>query len=291
MRISTLTFLLLLLITSCVQQKENLPGKPVVSVTILPQKYFVEQLAGARAEVNVMVPPGASPATYEPTVSQLSQLDLSALYIKMGTLGFELSWMDKICSVNPSMEVIDLSDGVEQIYGMDEENQNGHTHRHGGADPHIWMSTRNTKVMVVNMAGALTRLLPDDSLQIAGNLSTLLGKIDSLDLELTTILAKAEGKSFMIYHPSLSYFAKDYKLEQLALEWEGKTPSPSHMRKLTDLGKDHQITTIFVQEEFDSKNAEVLSQEIGAQIVPINPLDENWPDQMVHIATKLKEQW
>jgi zinc transport system substrate-binding protein len=119
----------------------------------------------------------------------------------------------------------------------------------------------------------------------------LLGKIDSLDLEIKTILKEAEGESFMIYHPSLSYFAKDYKLEQLALEWEGKTPSPSHMRKLTDLGKDHQITTIFVQEEFDSKNAEVLSQEIGAHIVPINPLDENWPGQMIYIATKLQEQW
>lgn len=291
MKISTLTFFLFLLITSCAQKQESLPGKPVVSVTILPQKYFVEQLAGARVEVNVMVPPGASPATYEPSVSQLTKLDLSALYIKIGSLGFELSWMDKICSVNPSMEVINLSDGVGLIYGVDEENQNGHTHHHGGADPHIWMSTRNTKVMAVNMAGALTRLLPDDSLQIAGNLSTLLGKIDSLDLEITTILAEAEGKSFMIYHPSLSYFAKDYKLEQLALEWEGKTPSPSYMRKLTDLGKDHQITTIFVQQEFDSKNAEVLSQEIGANIVPINPLDENWPGQMMHIATKLKEQW
>jgi zinc transport system substrate-binding protein len=238
-----------------------------------------------------MVPPGASPATYEPSVSQLSKLDLSALYIKMGSLGFELSWMDKICSVNPSMEVINLSDGVELIYGVDEDKQNGHTHRHGGADPHIWMSTRNTRVMAVNMAGVLTRLLPDDSLQIAGNLSILLGRIDSMDRKITTILAETEGKSFMIYHPSLSYFARDYKLEQLALEWEGKTPSPSHMRKLTDLGKDHQITTIFVQQEFDSKNAEVLSQEIGANIIPINPLDENWPGQMIHIATKLKEQW
>ena len=291
MKISTLTFLLFLLITACGQKQESLPGKPVVSVTILPQKYFVEQLAGTRVEVNVMVPPGASPATYEPSVSQLSKLDQSDLYLKMGYLGFELSWMNKICSVNSSMEVINLSDGVELIYGMEaEEVHDGHGHHHGGIDPHIWMSARNARVMAVNMAGALTRLLPDDSLQIAGNLSTLLGKIDSLDLELTTILAEVKGNSFMIYHPSLSYFAKDYKLEQLALEWEGKIPSPSHMRKLTDLGKDHQITTIFIQEEFDRKNAEVLSLEIGALIVPINPLDTNWPGQMMHIATNLKEQ-
>lgn len=93
----------------------------------------------------------------------------------------------------------------------------------------------------------------------------------------------------MIYHPSLSYFARDYDLEQLSLELEGKTPSPSHMKELSDLGREHGISTIFVQVEFDRKNAEVLAAEIGAKIVPLNPLDEEWPTQMMYIAKKLKE--
>ena len=102
---------------------------------------------------------------------------------------------------------------------------------------------------------------------------------------------ETKGQSFMIYHPSLGYFAKDYHLKQHALEWEGKSPSPSHMKKLSDLGKEEQIKTILIQVEFDRKNAEVLASEIGAQLVLINPLGENWPDQMLMIATKLKEQW
>ena len=294
MKISTLTIFLIILFTSCVQQGESSPGKPIVSVSILPQKYFIEELAGEKVIVNVMVPPGASPATYEPSVSQLSQLDKSAIYMKMGYLGFELSWMDKIRSVNPEIQVIDLSEGVELIFsreGGDEKAHHRHVHAHAGVDPHIWMSARNAKIIVNNMSGSLKGLLPGDSVQIADRQSALLNRLDSLDREIGNLLAGTEGRSFMIYHPSLSYFARDYGLEQLSLEWEGKSPSPSHMKHLTDQGRERQISSILIQLEFDSKNATVLASEIGAKIVSINPLDESWPVQMMHIATKLEEQW
>lgn len=294
MKFSALAIPLALLLGSCLQQRQANPGIPVVSVSILPQKYFIEQLAGDKVEVNVLVPPGASPETYEPSVSQLSQLDRSSIYMKIGYLGFELGWMEKILSVNPELEIINLSEGVELIFGREaheEDEHQGNRHTHEGIDPHIWMSARNARIMAGNMAEALKSLLPDDSIQIARRHSDLLGRIDSLDRKIGNLLAEAKGKSFMIYHPSLSYFARDYGLEQLALEWEGKTPSPSHMKKLSDLGRKHQITTILIQHEFDSKNAGILASEIGASIVPINPLDEYWPEQMLNIALKLREQW
>lgn len=297
MKISIPAIFLLLFLSSCIQKGDTAPGKTRVSVSILPQKYFIDQLAGENVIVNVMVPPGASPATYEPSVSQLRQLDQSAIYIKLGSLAFELSWMDKIRSANPNMEVIDLSKGVALISGHEEDEKDaqdeheGHKHSHGGIDPHIWMSARNAKVMVDNMADALKKLLPEDSVQIARRHLVLLNSIDALDKEIGDLLLDAEGRSFMIYHPSLSYYARDYKLKQLALEWEGKTPSPAHMRKLTDLGREHQIKSILIQSEFDSNNARILASEIGAKIVTINPLDENWPDQMLQIALKLREQW
>jgi zinc transport system substrate-binding protein len=281
----------LLLATSCVQQQKPIEGKPVVSVSILPQKYFLEQLASDMIEVNVLIPPGASPATYEPSVSQLSQLDRSNIYLTIGHLGFELSWMEKIRSVNPTMEVISISDGIKLIRRGGEEDNKEHDHKHSGVDPHIWMSARNAKVMASNTASALYRLLPNDSAQIADKLFILHTRLDSLDQEIEKILSGAQGKSFMIYHPALAYFARDYKLEQLSLEWEGKTPSPSHMKKLTDLGRERNISTIFIQVEFDKRNAAVLSKEIGAEIVSINPLDYDWHSQMVQIATKLEEAW
>jgi len=296
MKISAVaTIVTLFLATSCAQQQQTRSEKPIVSVSILPQKYFIEQLAGDRVDVNVLIPPGASPATYEPSVSQLSHLDQSAMYMTIGYLGFELSWMDKIRSVNPTMEIISMSDGI-QLIGGDEHGDNhvdhhSHGHQHEGVDPHIWMSARNAREMALNTANALCRLLPDDSLQIAVKLSALISELDTLDHYIGEILSGEEGRSFMIYHPALSYFARDYQLKQLSLEWEGKTPSPSHMKELTDLGREQGITTIFIQLEFNKQNAEILSKEIGAVIVSINPLDYNWHGQMIQIATKLKEAW
>ncbi len=291
MKFSTLTIILILFLTSCLQQRDAESGKPVLTVSILPQKYFIEALLGQKVEVNVMVPPGASPASYEPSVSQLSLLDRSALYMQIGHLGFELGWMDKIRSVNPEMEVVNLSEGIELIYGAEEDHNHGHDHGHEGADPHIWMSARNAGIMARNMAKALTVAFPDDEEQIAVRLSALLSSLDSLDKEIGDILAGSEGRSFMIYHPALSYFARDYGLKQLSLEIEGKTPSPSHMKKLTDLGREHHISSILIQKEFDHKNAEVLASELGAGLITVDPLEEDWASQILYIATKLKEQW
>jgi len=281
--------LILILISACTTRSYTDFQKPVVSVSILPQRWFIEQLAGDKVIVNVMIPPGASPATYEPSISQLGQLKRSSIYMKMGYLGFELGWMDKIVSVNPSMEVADLSKGIELIEVEEHEKHHSHSHIHRGADPHIWMSARNAELLAKNASETLSRLLPADSAHIAANLEVLIAKLDSLDREIQSLLSGFESRSFMIYHPALAYFARDYHLEQLSIEWEGKTPSPAHLKRLAILGKEEQISTIFVQMEFDSKNAEILSEEIGAEIVRINPLDPEWPDQMVRIASKLKD--
>jgi zinc transport system substrate-binding protein len=274
----TLTTLLLILLSACNPKAASHPEKPVVSVSVLPQQYFIERLAGDLVEVNVMIPSGASPATYEPTISQLRHLDQSEVYMKIGHLGFERSWMEKILSANPSMQVVDLSRGIELIRG----------HDHGGTDPHIWMSARNARVMASNMFESLCGLLPVKTDMLASNLSQLVLELDSLDQVITDMLSEMEHRSFMIYHPALSYFARDYNLLQLPLELEGKTPSPAHMKQMTDLGKEHHITAIFLQRQFDQKNSETLAEEIGAKIIQINPLDPDWNSQMLFIASQLK---
>jgi zinc transport system substrate-binding protein len=284
-----LAFTILLLLSACIPKEESNPGKAVVSVSILPQKYFIERLAGDKVDVNVMVPPGASPATYEPTASQLSSLTRSALYMKIGYLGFEMSWMDKIASVNPSMKVVDLSTGINLLMGAEDEGHSqDHRHGHGGIDPHTWMSARNAAVMAAGMYESLCSLLPGEKEMLTTNLTAMLLEMDSLDQRIAGMLAGMEHRSFMIYHPSLSYFARDYNLRQFPLELEGKTPSPAHLKEMSDLGREQHISTIFVQVEFDQKNAEVLAHEIGAKIVRVNPLDPDWPAQMLYIATLLK---
>ena len=281
----TIIGILLLLLASC-RPGSVIPDKPVISVSILPQQYFIERLAGESVVVNVMIPPGASPATYEPTFSQLSKLDRSKVYMRIGYVGFEESWMAKISSVNSSMKVIDLSRGIEVI--REDESDHLHGHAHGGIDPHVWLSPLNAKIITKNIYNELVLLMPEDKELLFSRYSNFERELDSLHQTISGLLSGLEDRNFMIFHPALSYFARDFNLVQYPLEIGGKTPSPAHMKWMTDLGKEKNISTIFIQMQFNKKNARALANEIGAEIVEINPLDPDWYDQMLYIANKLK---
>lgn len=280
-------FLSIFLLASCSSGGE-IEEKPVISVSIIPQLYFIEQLAGDLAEVNVMIPPGASPATYEPSVSQLGKLDRSVVYMRIGYVGFEQSWMEKISSVNPDMKIVDLSQGVETIMEEgDEAEEDHHGHSHHGPDPHLWMSAINASIIARNIHNELLLLFPDEKEYLRARHMHFARTLDSLHLAIGNKLEGIENRKFMIYHPALTYFARDYGLEQHALEIEGKTPSPAHLKEMTDLAIHHQISKILIQNQFDRKNAEVLSRETGAEIIQFDPLDPNWGEQMYYIAEKL----
>jgi zinc transport system substrate-binding protein len=280
-----LYILLLCLAASC-SPAPNQSGKPVISVSILPQQYFVEQLAGNLVEINVLIPPGASPATYEPSISQLVRLDRSVLYMRIGHVGFERSWMDKISSVNPSMKIVDLSQGVAML-AEKTDGEHHHEHEHEGGDPHIWMSAINAKIIARNIHHELLGMFPDQEVILVERYAQFLSSLDSLHLEITRTLSGMENRRFMIYHPALTYFARDYNLEQFSLETEGKSPSPAHLKTLSDRARSDLITKILVQDQFDRKNAEVLARETGAEIIPFDPLSLNWHEQMRHISLQL----
>lgn len=282
---------LILILAGCRPGTVPSGDKPVISVSILPQQFFIERLAGDHIEVNVLVPPGASPASYEPTASQLYSLGRSSLYFRIGYVGFELGWLEKIRAVNPRMEILDLSTGISLITG-EESDDHGHTHdhphMHGGTDPHIWMSARNAKIFVPAIYESLLVLLPGEKSQLTENFRELMADLDSLDLAIGEMMDGLDRRTFMIFHPALSYFARDYGLEQYSIELEGKSPSPGHMKQMSDLGREKKISTIFIQAQFDQENASTLADEIGASVVQIDPLDPNWHEQMLFIASQLK---
>lgn len=279
------------LATAC-RNGEPLSEKPVVSVSILPQKYFIEQLAGELVEVNVLVPPGASPATYEPTIAQLGKLHQSDIYMRIGYIGFEQSWMDKLSSVNPDMKLVDLSQGVDLILedpGTDEDHleHSLEGHSHHGTDPHIWMSAINARIIARNIHRELVLLFPGEKEFLQERLFQFYGSLDSLHLCLSDRLQGMQNRKFMIYHPALSYYARDYGLEQISLENEGKSPSPSHLKEITDLAIGNNIKKILIQRQFDSENAEILARETGSMIIQFDPLDPQWMQQMCYIAEQL----
>ena len=251
------------------------PGKPTVSVTIEPFRYFVEQIAGNDVNVNVMVPVGSNPETYEPTAQQMVDLSKSDLYLKVGEIGFEKTWMEKLQQNAPKMKVIDTSAGI-----------NLEKTKEGNIDPHTWMSIKSAEVITANIAGALMDRFPEKAEQYKKNyrsyrahLRKLQEKMDKLDFS----VGEGRQTSFVIYHPILTYFAKENHLEQFALEEEGREPSINQLQQIIDIAKAEDINVLFIQKEFANRNIQTFIQATGVHPIEINPLSYDWEKEMLHI--------
>jgi zinc transport system substrate-binding protein len=259
-------------------------GKMIISVSILPQKYFVEKIAGDLVQVNVLVPPGASPELYSLMPSQMKDLSKSAAWLRIGKIGFEESWTGKISQSTPGIKIFDTSVQADWITG--EEGHGGHVHLHG-FDPHIWSSPAEAKKIVTETYHALSSLLPENKDILNRNYESFMKEIDRLNQELKTRFDQLENRKFLIFHPALTYFARQYNLEQIALEVDGKEPSPRYMRSLIEKTKSENIHVIFIQKEFDAENARQLANEIDAEVIRIDPLNEQWDKQLREIAQKI----
>ncbi len=265
--------LLLFILQSCINRQDS-EKEEVVSVSIIPFEYFVDRLTDKALEVNVMIPPGGSHATYSPTTSQFRKLSESGIYFRIEHLGYEKVWANKLSDMNPNMKVVNLMEGLEIIRG-EEIDHGDHVHE-GGIDPHIWMSPKVILQVLPSIKGAIIEVYPHLSESVATNYSELFEEIASLDEELEEVVRTLGKKRFMIFHPALTYLARDYGLEQIAIERGGKEPSPAMLTHIIREARKHDIPVILIQREFDVRSAELISQETGAEIVQINPLAYDW---------------
>jgi zinc transport system substrate-binding protein len=247
-------------------------GKKIITVSIAPFKYFVEEIAGNDFTVNIMVPAGADPHTYEPFPEQINKLRKSVAYISNGYLGFEMNWLDRFYETNQSMKKLSLGDSIDPLTSS-HQHEGGHIE---GADPHYWVSPRCALIIASSVKGFLCELNPVQKPKYESNYHVLISKIQEVDNKARELFSDVPDKCFMIYHPNLAYIARDYGLEEIPVEFEGKEPTPSRMRELIDRARKDKLKTIFVQREYDTKNARAIAGEIGAQIILIDPLSENW---------------
>ena len=281
MRQTLMCISVVLLVLSCQRQsvESRLEDKAVVSVSLPVEAYFVERLAGERVDVNVLVPQSAGHSDYSPLPSQMMELSRSSMYMAIGDLDFEIVWKAKMTSVNGGMRWVDLSEGIVK----EEEEHDGHRH----ADPHYWLSPKQVRQMVRNMAGALKQVLPGDAVAIDSAAETLSVEIDSLDRELET-LAGEKSISFMIYHPALTYVARDYGMSQYEIERDGNAPSPQTYMNEIELAKSAGVRAIFVQQGYDRQKAESAAQMIGARVVDFNPESREWKSPMETVIKALR---
>ena len=255
---------------SCSSAKNDNANK--ITVSIEPLRYLTEQIVGDRFEVVTMVPKGSSPETYEPTARQMADLSESILYIKVGELGFERTWMPRLTSNAPHITVVNSSEGITS---------------HIGDDPHSWMSARNAIIMAHNIYEAVKRIDVKDSVFFRQRLDSLCSVIHATDKYIRQTTAQAHCKSFIIYHPALTYFASDYGLEQLALEEHGREPSAAELEQIISTARAKGVKTMFVQREFANRNVDIITNTIGARKVEINPLGYDWNKEMRRIAAEM----
>jgi len=264
----------------------------MVSVSILPQKYFVEQIAGNLLQINVLVPPGSSPHNYEILPSQMKDLAKSRVWLQIGLLTFEDVWKDKLAGINKDMRIVNCSEGIVPIAGSEcEEEGHDHEHEHAEAfDPHIWLAPADVKIIAQNTLKALKTNFPEHTITFESNYSRFISKVDSISAQIELKMSPLKNRNILIFHPALGYYARQFNLTQTPLELDGKEPSPKHMKAIVDLAREQNIRVIFIQKEFDSENALQLSREIGGEVMIIDPLDYDWEKQMLDITEKIAAQ-
>ncbi len=285
---SIIGLVLLAVLWSCSQGPETQGDKKGILVSIGPQAWFVHQLLPDTVPVYVLVPPGSSPHAFEPGPADLIHLEQSLGYLRIGHIGFELSLAEKIRSSYPDKPVFDLSQGISLMQGHEHHHEGEH-HEHGGegTDPHIWMSVTQGKIIAANTRDALLQLFPDQQDSILSRFARLSTRLDSLDLQFAEQLKASGVGRFAIFHPALSYYAKDYGLEQLSIEEEGKDPSPAHLQQVIDLIREGGIKTILVQREFNQEQARTIAREAGVGITVIDPLSEDWERSLREITAAI----
>lgn len=281
--------LLLVLFTGCGM---NTTGEQRIMVTIEPQRYFAEKIAGDYFEIQTVVPAGQSPETYDPAPYEMVRIAQSTAYFQIGKIGFEQAWIQTIKENNPKVKFFDLSEGVKWLEGEctghgHEEHGDHHHHHHGDTDPHIWNATGPAKIIAKNCLDAFVQLDPEHKDIYQNNYKELISEIEGTERILHEMLDTLTHRTFIIYHPALTYFANEFNLVQFAIEADGKEPSAASMKELVDRAKEAAVRVVFVQQEFDRKHAEQLASEIGARIITINPLDLHWKEQMIYMAEEL----
>lgn len=279
----------MILLSGCrLRQKNGNGEKEVITVSILPIETFIKKIAGNDFEINVLLPPGASPADFTLVPSQLRDIARSEVWFRIGYIGFEYSWKDKIAQANTGMKIINLSEGLNLI-----RTGNGSTgDRPGqGINPHTWLSP----VLVKEMAGQITRelsvLRPDRADTYERNYQQFVQEIERVDQNIRLVLKDYKERPFIMFHPSLSYFARDYGLHEYSLEPGGKEPTPQRMAELTRFARKEGIRVIYIQSDLDKEQARVFAEEIDGEIASMWPLNPAWEENLMEIARMLADHF
>lgn len=284
-------------------------SKPQLTVNILPQKYFVEKIVKDKFDINVMIKPGSSPHNFEPKPSQMKSLNASKAYFQVGDPS-EKAWIEKFKQNAKNTLFVDTTVGIEKLKmtahsHYDEDEKAGHadekehehkeevSHKHEDAelDPHIWLDPIIVKIQAKNIYEAMIKIDEPNSAFYKTNYDEFTKELDDLDAQIKEILKPHQEKAFMVFHPSWGYYAARYNLEQVSIEFEGKEPKPNELIELINEAKKHDIKIIFVSPQFSQKSAKTIAQNINGSVVAINPLTDDWKNNLLKTTKEIASSY
>lgn len=277
--------------TSCRSNatQETSEDTPAITVSIPPLEYFAKAIGGDSINVATLLPAGADPETFEPGVNIMRAIAGSGALATTGTLRFEDAILSNIHANNPTLKTYPMSEGIELIYGTHEHHHGAEQHGHdnGEADPHIWSSVKNARIIARNMLKALLAVAPEHADYYTRRHAALSQHLDSLDTALATQLRDAGADAFLIWHPSLSYFARDYGLHQIAFNVENKETSPLQLQNSLQQASGHTPAAFFIPEGTDSRRAAAITAETGITPTPVNLMSADWENALRTVAETL----
>ncbi|MBA4368528.1 MAG: cation ABC transporter substrate-binding protein [Desulfobacterium sp.] len=286
MKKETVVILIYIFFSIC-YSKFGFAGDPVsVFVSIPPQKLFVQQIGKDLVDVQIMVEPGADPHTYEPKPQQMAAISKAKLYFAIG-IEFETAKLHAIVSTNPKLQVIHTDHGIQKILMSGHDHQKIEDHTKNLLDPHIWLSPPLVMIQAQTILKALQDIDPENSSVYEKNYKTFISDLKNLDQDLKIFFSGKSGLEFMVFHPSWGYFAHAYGLKQIPIEIEGKTPKPSQLKALIKHARENRIQVVFAQPQFSAKTAKLVAKEIHGEVLFIDPLAENWSDNLRQVAKKI----
>ena len=287
----TVLFLLVIMsifISSCsMVSNENTK----ILVSILPQQEFIKAIGGDLVDVNVLIPPGGSPATYSPTAKELVNVQNAQVYFRIGHIPFEEEYVSRFQELNPSLKIIDTSENIDLLYFDSEHTHEEHAHEEeeNFVDPHVWLSPKRVKKQVELIYDELVKVLPESNDYLTQNKNQYIESLDSLDLYLQNVFNNLSVKKILVFHPSWGYLADDYGFEQIAIEEMGKDATAESLSVVVDMAKAENIKFIIVQEQFNKEIAASIAQEIDGEVINLDPLAPNYVENMKNIGETISK--
>lgn len=287
-RIFLLLMVLLVPLASCSKKEVGPKQKPTVLVSVAPYAHFVNKIAQGAVEVQTLVPEGANPHLFEATPRQVQRYLNAELWIYLGE-AFDKKALPFFREAKRNIAIVDVARGIDLI-SHEEHYACDHDHSHcEGADLHIWLSPTLAKQQAEHIAEGLCALLPEEKEKFRANLAVFLAELDELNERIATLLAPKQGQTILVSHPAFAYFCRDYHIEQLSIEFEGKDPLPQHITEILAHAKSHPIHSVLTEPQYSNKGAELIAQSLGLPTHSVDPYAENYSENLLNIAKVIAE--